>query len=121
MSLDSVNRHGRSDRMIVVVHEPPRQLRVGVCFGVMLFAAEVAPVHRQQPAATHTPAVVVQVVVYQVRIVRAYVRVLVDLIFRAVALMVLVEYVVVGHKCVAGAETEPELQLDPLSCRRVAS
>jgi len=61
----------------------------------VLRAPEVPQVPGEQLAAAHPTAVVVQVVVHKVGIIGVHTRVVAVLVFRAVARVVLVEYVVV--------------------------
>ena len=77
----------------------------------MLRAPEVPQVPGEQLAAAHAAAVVVQVVVHDVGVVGVHARVLVVLVFRAVARIVLVEDVVVVDQCIGRAREELEKEL----------
>jgi hypothetical protein len=103
--LDCLDRLGEVDR-----HEAPRHLRVGLFLGVVLLAPEITQVLRQQLAAAHPPAVVVQIVVHQVGVIGVHARVLAVLILRAVALIVLVEDIVVVDQRVGRVREELEQQ-----------
>ena len=87
---DGLHRLGKIDR-----HEPPRHLPVGLGLRVVLLATEVPQVPGEQLTAAHAAAVVVQVVVHEAGITGIHTRVLVGLVFRAVARVILVEDVVV--------------------------
>jgi hypothetical protein len=88
-----------------------RHLRVGLGLGVMLGAAEVPQVPGQQFATGHAAAVVIEIVVHQVGIVRVDPRVLLVLVLGAVPGIVLVEDIVVIDQGVGRAGEEIEQQL----------
>ena len=77
----------------------------------MLLAPEITQILRQQLAAAHAPAVVVQVVVHQVGVIGVHAGVLAVLILRAVALVVLVEDIVVVDQRIGRVREELEQQL----------
>ena len=83
----------------------------------MLLAPEVPQVLRQQLAAAHAAAVVVQVIVHDVGIVGVDARVLLGLVLGAVALVVLVENVVVIHERIGRAREK--VQQEPFYLRVV--
>ena len=104
--LDRLHRLGEIDR-----HEPPRHLFVGLFLRVVLLATEVAQVLGEQLAAAHAAAVVVQVVVHEGGVTGVHTRVLVVLVFRAVARVVLVEDVVVVDQRIGRVREELEQEL----------
>ena len=95
---EGVLAHGFHRLRKVDRHEPPRHLLVGLFLRVVLLAPEVSKVLGQQFTAPHAAAVVIQIVVHDVGVVGVYTRVFVVLVFRTVALVVLVKYVVVVHE-----------------------
>src|SRR5947208_3317914 len=78
---------------------------------VVLRAPEVPQVFGEQLAAAHAAAIVVQVVVHQVGVIGVHTRVVAVLIFRPVALVVLVENVVVIDQRIGRIREELEEQL----------
>src|SRR5579871_420563 len=101
-----LHRLGKVDR-----HKAARHFGVGLGFGVVLRAPEVAQVLREQLAAADAAAVIVQVVVNDVGVVGIHARIFVGLILGAVALVVLVKYVVVVHERIrrAGEKLQQKL------------
>ena len=104
--LDRLHWLGQIDR-----HEPPRHLPVGLFLRVVLRAPEVPQVLGEQFAAAHAAAVVVQIVVNKGGVTGVHTRVLVVLVFRAVARVVLVEDVVVVDQSISRVREELEQEL----------
>ena len=89
----SLHRLSKIDR-----HKSPRHLRVGLFLSIVLLAAEITEVLREQLTTTNPATVVVQIVVNEVGVKGVYTWDLVVLVFCAVALVVLIKHVVVVHK-----------------------